>query len=229
MFARKAGQWEMLVPFIGLSLLLLAAGLSTSMPVASAQEPGPGADKMDGDIGLEAAPVSPAAPSASCAGSGPTVDGVALNECAGVDFTVGGDNKSIGVWYTKVVSTATRIVDGTPVTLRHWINTDAQAQQVAAWGQEAWEKPDGVTGSTSVKPCAMNQSRRRAWMRLRASSTGRRSACRSRSHQGDSSGCSVVTFVSAALIWRIRARCARCAGKRRRRSPPAPERKGPHP
>lgn len=146
MFAKKAGQWEMLVPFIGLSLLLLAAGLLTSMPVASAQEPGPGTDKRDGDIGLDAAPVSPAAPGASCVGSGPTVDGVALNECAGVDFTVGGDNKSISVWYTKVVSTATRIVDGTPVTLRHWINTDAQAQQVAAWGQEAWERYYQVFG-----------------------------------------------------------------------------------
>jgi hypothetical protein len=84
-------------------------------------------------------------PKAPCPG-GPTIDGILLDECFVENFTVGGDNKSITVWYTKVQSNATRIVDGNPMALTHWITTDAQAQQIAAWGRQAWERYHEVFG-----------------------------------------------------------------------------------
>ncbi|MBA3531405.1 MAG: hypothetical protein H0T73_05730 [Ardenticatenales bacterium] len=76
---------------------------------------------------------------APCTG-GPTIDGILLDECVVESFTVGGTNKTITVWYTQNATTATRMVDGSSVTLEHWIDTDAQAQQVADWGREAWER-----------------------------------------------------------------------------------------
>jgi hypothetical protein len=54
----------------------------------------------------------------------------------------------------------------------------AKAWRCASFPGETWS----AAGSTSVKPSAANQSRKAAWMRLRASSTGRRSACRALSH-----------------------------------------------
>lgn len=74
---------------------------------------------------------------AACPG-GPTIDGVTLDECVTRTFLVGGVNKTIRVWYTKNQTTATRTVDGNTVTLEHWITQDSQAQQVAAWFEEAW-------------------------------------------------------------------------------------------
>lgn len=85
------------------------------------------------------------APGAACAG-GPVIDGITLDECYIETFLVGGINKSIRVWYTKSAVTATRMVDGNPVVLSHWIDTDAQAQQVAAWGRQAWERYFAVFG-----------------------------------------------------------------------------------
>ncbi|MCP4165112.1 MAG: VWA domain-containing protein [Chloroflexi bacterium] len=76
-------------------------------------------------------------PTAPCAG-GPTIDGIILDECHVENFNVGGNARSITVWYTKNTTTATRVVDGITHVLEHWINTDAQAQQVATWGREAW-------------------------------------------------------------------------------------------
>jgi hypothetical protein len=83
--------------------------------------------------------VAPAGVAAACAG-GPTIDGITLDECVDRTFTVGGVNKTVRVWYTKVANTATRTEDGTTYTLEHWIDTDAQAQQVAAWFEDAWQR-----------------------------------------------------------------------------------------
>ena len=82
---------------------------------------------------------APQAPNAACSG-GPTIDGILLDECLSNTFTVNSVSKTITVWYTKNATSATRTKsDGTTVTLQHWINSDAEAQQVADWGQEAWE------------------------------------------------------------------------------------------
>jgi len=76
---------------------------------------------------------------AACAG-GPVIDGITLDECITRNFTVGGVGKSIRVWYTKNVATANRTEDGVDYTLEHWINSDAEAQQVAEWFEEAWQR-----------------------------------------------------------------------------------------
>lgn len=83
--------------------------------------------------------VAPAGVAAACAG-GPTIDGLLLDECVDRTFSVGGVNKTVRVWYTKVVSATTRIEDGTTYNLQHWINSDAEAQQVAAWFEDAWQR-----------------------------------------------------------------------------------------
>jgi hypothetical protein len=115
----------MLASLTPLLIFGLVALLPSSAPggAAAASPPGDG----------------PSAPTAACPG-GPVIDGITLTECYIETFLVGGINKSIRVWYTKNPVTATRMVDGSPVVLSHWINTDAQAQQVAAWGRQAWER-----------------------------------------------------------------------------------------
>lgn len=81
--------------------------------------------------------ISAAALYAPC-GGGPVIDGITLDECYVHAFNVNGDDKTITVWYTKNPVEATREVDGSDVTLQHWINSDAEAVQVAQWFQEAW-------------------------------------------------------------------------------------------
>ena len=76
---------------------------------------------------------------AACAG-GPVIDGITLDECITRNFTVGGVGKSIRVWYTENATTANRTQDGVDYTLEHWINSDAEAQQVAEWFEEAWQR-----------------------------------------------------------------------------------------
>ena len=76
-------------------------------------------------------------PYAPCSG-GPTIDGVLLDECVDNTFAVGGTTKTVRVWYTKNVSTATRTEDGVTYNLTHYINSNAEAQDVAQWGREAW-------------------------------------------------------------------------------------------
>ncbi|MCP4361967.1 MAG: VWA domain-containing protein, partial [Chloroflexi bacterium] len=76
---------------------------------------------------------------APCSG-GPVIDGITLDECIVRNFTVDGTSKSITVWYTKDTTEAVRTVDGNPVTLQHWINSDAEATQVAQWFEEAWQR-----------------------------------------------------------------------------------------
>jgi hypothetical protein len=110
----------------------LLIGLVTSSPAVSASRVATASEEI-------ASAEPPNEPSAACAG-GPTIDGILLDECYIENFTVGGTAKSIRVWYTKNPVTATRMVDSNPVVLSHWINTDAQAQQVAAWGRQAWER-----------------------------------------------------------------------------------------
>ncbi len=108
-------------------LLLLGGALAVSAHDDGTVHPEPG------DLPV----VAPAGVAAACAG-GPTIDGLLLDECVDRTFAVGGVNKTVRVWYTKVVSNTTRTVDGTTYTLQHWISTDAQAQQVAAWFEDAW-------------------------------------------------------------------------------------------
>ena len=77
-------------------------------------------------------------PNAPCTG-GPTIDGVLLDECVDNTFTVGGVSKTVRVWYSKVIQTVQRNDEGTIYNLTHYINSDAEAIDVAQWGREAWE------------------------------------------------------------------------------------------
>ena len=78
---------------------------------------------------------------ANCAvGPNPIIDGIELNECVTNTFNVGGVDRTVRVYYTKNPVTATRMVDGNPVVLSHWIDTDAQATQVANWFEDAWRR-----------------------------------------------------------------------------------------
>lgn len=74
-----------------------------------------------------------------CTG-GPIIDGIVLDECYEESFFIGGVRKTLMVWYTKQQVEATRIVNDEEVTMRHWLDSDAQAQQYAAWGRQAWEQ-----------------------------------------------------------------------------------------
>ncbi len=121
-----------------LPLLLFALLLPTSLNSANATGP----ISNDAIFQPDAPPILQAGPAditAACAG-GPVIDGVTLDECYDESFLVGGVTKTIRVWYTNVHTTATRTQDGTTYTLEHWIDTDLQAQQVAAWGRQAWER-----------------------------------------------------------------------------------------
>ena len=122
-------QFRIVASLAGLSALALAAALLVGMPAAIAAEDSMGADssQAEGRLASLSDPVSPAAPAAPCPG-GPTIDGVTLTDCVVESFTVGGENKSVTVWYTTTAN-----VQG------HWVNTDAEAQDVATWGREAWE------------------------------------------------------------------------------------------
>ena len=121
-----------------LALIVLSA---TAAPSAARETGAPEANAPEAV--QEGAPAAsqdePAAPTAPCSG-GPTIDGITLDECVTNTFTVGGDSKSITVWYTKNTTSATRTMeDGTTRTMQHWINNDSEAQDIADWGQEAWE------------------------------------------------------------------------------------------
>jgi len=84
-------------------------------------------------------PVDSAGVHAACPG-GPVIDGITLDECITRTFNVGGVNKTVRVWYTKNQVTANRTEDGIDYVLEHWIDSDAQAQQVAAWFEDAWRR-----------------------------------------------------------------------------------------
>jgi hypothetical protein len=129
-------QLKIIAFSVALSVLALTVALLVGMPAALAKEDSPRAEStyVDGNMTSMSDPVSPVAPAAPCAG-GPTIDGVLLTDCIVENFTVGGDNKSITVWYTTTAN-----VPG------HWVNNDAQAQSVATWGREAWESFHGTFG-----------------------------------------------------------------------------------
>jgi hypothetical protein len=78
-------------------------------------------------------------PQALCSG-GPTIDGILLDECFVESFMVGAASKSVTVWYTNNMASATRVVDGTTYTLVHGVTNDTLPQQVAGWGHEAWTR-----------------------------------------------------------------------------------------
>ncbi|MDX1664937.1 MAG: hypothetical protein R3272_14195, partial [Candidatus Promineifilaceae bacterium] len=118
---------------------VLVAALLLILTLAIALAAAPFGAAQAADAPAAPAPAAPAAPDAACSG-GPTIDGVTLDECVVNNFTVGGDSRSITVWYTENVSTATRdLDDGSTINLTHYVNSDAEAQQVADWAQEAWE------------------------------------------------------------------------------------------
>lgn len=72
------------------------------------------------------------APEATCTHTH-DADGVPLDQCYGQTFTIGTNTRSVSVYYT--LSTTH---DGSPHN--HWINSLAEAQDVADWAQEAWER-----------------------------------------------------------------------------------------
>lgn len=99
-------------------------------------------------------PVVQAAP---CSG-GPTIDGITLDECIVRNFTVNGNARSITVWYTKNPTTASREVDGATLTLEHWIDSDAQAEDVADFAELAWQSYFADSGGVEpfIDGCANN-------------------------------------------------------------------------
>jgi hypothetical protein len=130
----SAGVLALFLLFGSVSLVL---GVTTSPELGLGLE-GPNLRVLDSLI-KDKKLVSLQAPDAPCAG-GPTIDGVLLDECFDETFMVGGVNKTVRVWYTNVVSTVQRTVDGTTYNLTHWVNNDTEPQDVAAWGREAWER-----------------------------------------------------------------------------------------
>jgi hypothetical protein len=130
---------------LALLFAFLAVVFMTHFSAASAQEPAAQPLGAALPANLPDAPVRASgipqgyAPTAPCPG-GPVKDGITLDECFVENFNVGGDAVSITVWYTKNPVTATHIEDGVTYIVEHWINADAEAQQVAAWGREAWEQ-----------------------------------------------------------------------------------------
>ena len=120
-----------------LTLLLITCTFFTMRSVASAH--GTSGDLQPPLLGPAPMTNGTVTAAAACAG-GPTIDGITLDECITRNFTVGGTGKSVTVWYTKNVATAMRTEDGTTYTLEHWINSDGEAEQVAEWFEEAWQR-----------------------------------------------------------------------------------------
>ncbi|MBP8291862.1 MAG: hypothetical protein KAX65_03745, partial [Caldilineaceae bacterium] len=121
-------------PFVIAWMLALTLVLTGVMVVAAhdGADHGPPPDSTTSDVGVRSV-------TAACPG-GPTIDGLLLDECVTRTFPVGGVDKTIKVYYTKVMSTTPRMEDGVNYNLQHWINSDAEAEQVAAWFQDAWQR-----------------------------------------------------------------------------------------
>lgn len=81
------------------------------------------------------------APLATCTNSH-HADGVPLDQCFGQTFTIGANTRSVSIYYT-LNSTH----NGTGHN--HWINTAAEAEDVADWAQQAWE---GYFADSGVEP-----------------------------------------------------------------------------
>jgi hypothetical protein len=121
--------------------LLSVTGLLLGFPSSQALGSAPTSGDMDVSTVPVASPLSgdTVTPNTACSG-GPTIDGVLLDECVDNTFTVGGVTKTVRVWYSKVVQTVQRNDNGTIYNLTHYINSDTEAQDVAQWGREAWER-----------------------------------------------------------------------------------------
>jgi len=120
----------------------LLAGSAAAFAYSKDQPP---ATTWPTNIEQDVVAASPAAADAACAG-GPVIDGITLDECYVHNFSIGADARTVRVWYTKNPVTATRMVDGNPVVLSHWIDTDAQAVQVADWFEDAWRRYHADSG-----------------------------------------------------------------------------------
>jgi len=131
---------RLLIVFGLLSIAGLLLSVTTSLATSSA--PAPGQRVVNAAPAVDPALQDAEVPEAPCAG-GPVLDGVTLDECFDESFTVGGTTKTVRVWYTNVVSTVQRTVDGTTYNLTHYVNNDAEAQDVARWG----ERPGSATGN----------------------------------------------------------------------------------
>jgi len=103
-----------------LSLLLVLVLIPLGITAASPEELAPG------DLN------EPYSPTATCTHSH-SADGVPLDQCYGQTFTIGGNTRSVSVYYTL-----TSTHGGNPHN--HWINSAAEAQDVADWAQESWER-----------------------------------------------------------------------------------------
>lgn len=60
-------------------------------------------------------------------------DGVPLPSCYGQTFTIGGNTRSVSIYYTTSTTHG-----GNPHN--HWINNQTEAEDVADWAQQAWER-----------------------------------------------------------------------------------------
>ena len=122
----------MFVLFVTLSVILggnLAAYATTPATLNLAPPP---------QEQVEAA--SSAVINAACSG-GPTIDGILLDECIDRAFSINSDNYTVRVYYTKVQTHASPDDgSGGTLTLKHWINQDSEAEQVAEWVENAWRR-----------------------------------------------------------------------------------------
>ena len=92
--------------------------------------------KVSASEQAESSPDYVSSPDAACdGGTAPAVEGITLTECYQRDFNVGGNARTIRVWYTTDTSTYT--VDG--VDYVHGIAGESQAEDVADAVQESWE------------------------------------------------------------------------------------------
>jgi len=89
---------------------------------------------------------------AACTGgTAPAVEGTTLSDCYQRDFTVGGNNRTVRVWYTT--DTTTYTVDSQNYV--HGIAGQSQAEDVADAVQEAWEAVfaySAIGGNTAHEP-----------------------------------------------------------------------------
>ena len=95
---------------------------------------------------------SPANVDAACTGgTAPAVEGVTLSLCYQRDFTVGGNNRVVRVWYTT--DTTTYTVDD--VDYVHGVTGEAQASDVADAVVESWQavfSHSAIGGHTAHEP-----------------------------------------------------------------------------
>lgn len=137
----RIGSLLLIIGILSITGLLLS--LNQNEALGATSEPGLGADRTV----LLSSPLSQGSSviHGACPG-GPVIDGVTLDECVDNSFSVGGTTKTVRVWYTKNVSTVQRTVDGTVYDLTHYIDNDTQAENVAQWGREAWQRYYQVFG-----------------------------------------------------------------------------------